>query len=462
MDAEGYKLIIEALIEQIDDGVYIIDGDGKGIFYNKAMEQLEHLASNDVIGKEFQKAFPGIRLNESSMFKAVKLGKATKNIRQEYTSLYGREIATENTTVPVIQGEDIIAGVEIARKVSTIGKISDTFLGVSSDEGNKNTKKNKIKRYTFDDIIGENKKFRESIARAKKASEIDASVFIYGETGTGKELFSQSIHYDSKRKNKPFLAQNCAALPESLLEGILFGTSKGGFTGAVDRAGLFEQASGGTLLLDEISAMPYELQSKLLRVLQEDYIRRVGGEKDIPINTRIIATVNEDPIKLMESGKLRKDLFYRLSVVNVNIPPLRERKDDIPILAKTFLKKYSEKYEKPLAVISDSAIKRLVAYTYPGNARELENIIAQAVSMADDEDVLTGKMIQMPVYSVEIMEKVAERKENESLSDYLADVEKELIRDAMVSEKGNISKAAESLKIKRQTLQHKIKKYNIR
>lgn len=185
-----------------------------------------------------------------------------------------------------------------------------------------------------------------ALHRAKKAAENDAAVFIYGETGTGKELFAQSIHTCGKRKDKPFLAQNCAAIPESLLEGILFGTAKGSFTGAVDREGMFEQANGGTLLLDEISAMPYDLQSKLLRVLQEDYIRRVGGMKDIPINVRIIATVNEPPEELIARGSLRKDLFYRLNVVNIKIPALRERLDDIPILAENSLKNTISDLEK--------------------------------------------------------------------------------------------------------------------
>ena len=194
------------------------------------------------------------------------------------------------------------------------------------------------------------------------AAKNNASVFIYGETGTGKELFAQSIHYGGSRAGKPFLAQNCAALPESLLEGILFGTAKGGFTGAVDRAGLFEQANGGTLLLDEISAMPYELQSKLLRVLQEDYIRRVGGTKDIPIDVRIIATVNEPAEKLIEEGKLRKDLYYRLNVVGLIIPDLSSRKDDIPVLVERFLEKHDKVFGKELWMVSDRAMKKLMEY----------------------------------------------------------------------------------------------------
>ena len=299
------------------------------------------------------------------------------------------------------------------------------------------------------------------VQRAKKAADNDASVFIYGETGTGKELFAQSIHYGGKRKEKPFLAQNCAAIPESLLEGILFGTSKGSFTGAVDREGLFEQANGGTLLLDEISAMPYDLQSKLLRVLQEDYIRRVGGTKDIPVNVRIIATVNEPPAELIAQGKLRKDLFYRINVVNLSIPPLRERKDDIPLLAEKFLEKHNKRFEKEIWMVSDGAVEKLKAYDYPGNVRELENIIEQAVSMADKEHVLTEKNLALSSINRKSRQQDKTHEINLPLDKYLEEIELRIIEDALLECSGNISRAAEKLQIKRQTLQHKLKKYKI-
>ncbi|HCL51199.1 MAG TPA: sigma-54-dependent Fis family transcriptional regulator, partial [Clostridiaceae bacterium] len=175
---------------------------------------------------------------------------------------------------------------------------------------------------------------------------------IYGDTGTGKEVFSRAIHNESNRANKPFIPINCAALPEGLLEGILFGTTKGGFTGAIDRPGLFEQADGGTLLLDEINSMSILLQAKLLRVLQEGVIRRVGGIKDIPVDVRIIATTNEEPYTAIKNGTMRKDLYYRLSVININIPPLRERKEDIPEFIKTFIKTYNDEFSKDVWDIS--------------------------------------------------------------------------------------------------------------
>ena len=242
----------------------------------------------------------------------------------------------------------------------------------------------------------------------------------------------------------------------------MFGTSKGGFTGAVDRAGLFEQANGGTLLLDEISAMPYELQSKLRRVLQEDYIRRVGGTTDIPIDVRIIGTVNEFPEKLIDEGKLRKDLYYRLNVVSIAIPPLRSRLDDIPLLTEKLLEKHNERFGKEVWMVSEGAMDRLCEYDYPGNVRELENVIMQSVAMADTEHVLTEKLLQMPMQVKAIGADVEKWDRKGPLDQYLANLEKEIIREVMITEGGNISKTAEVLKIKRQTLQHKLKKYGIK
>ena len=224
---------------------------------------------------------------------------------------------------------------------------------------------------------------------------------------------------------------------------------------------MFEQANGGTLLLDEISAMPYDLQSKLLRVLQEDYIRRVGGMKDIPINVRIIATVNEPPEELIARGSLRKDLFYRLNVVNIKIPALRERLDDIPILAEKFLEKYNKRFGKEIWMMSDGAVKKLSHYDYPGNVRELENIIEQAVSMAENEHVLTEKILAMPGSFRKSKVPMAEYEKNIPLDKYINEIEAKIIRDTLMDTGGNISRAAEQMQIKRQTLQHKMRKYNI-
>lgn len=461
MRKEDYEKIIEELIKLIDEGVYIVDKNGVGRFYNDIMASMEKVNMEDVLGKKYQDAFPEVRNNDSTMMKALFGGEATVKQQQSYKNFYGKEITTINSTVPVtIDGQTVVA-IEVAKDITDIRRMSDTLLELQKGDVRPSGSKSAIRRYTFDDIYGENDTFETALERAKKAADNDASVFIYGETGTGKELFAQSIHYCGKRKDKPFLAQNCAAIPESLLEGILFGTAKGSFTGAVDREGMFEQANGGTLLLDEISAMPYDLQSKLLRVLQEDYIRRVGGMKDIPVNVRIIATVNEPPEDLISQGKLRKDLFYRLNVVNIQIPSLRERPDDIPVLAEKFLEKYNKRFGKEIWMLSDGAIRKLTHYDYPGNVRELENIIEQAVSMGENEHVLTEKNLAMPGSTRKARISVAEYEKNIPLDKYINEIEARIIRDALIDTGGNISKAAEQMQIKRQTLQHKMKKYNI-
>lgn len=462
MEAEEYKKILETLMNLLDTGVYVVDTEGVGIFYNEAMADLEQIEVADVVGKKFSTAFPGVKLEVSTMYQALKKQIATKNKQQSYTNLYGKEITTINSTVPVEHRGKTIAAIEVAKDITNIRSMSDTIMELQEKGISRHEVKPKIKRYTFEDIIGKNALFQTVLERAKRAAQNSASVFIYGETGTGKELFAQSIHYAGNRRNKPFLAQNCAALPESLLEGILFGTAKGGFTGATDRAGLFEQANGGTLLLDEINSMPYPLQSKLLRVLQEDYIRRVGGTKDIPIDVRIIATANEPPEKLIEEGKLRKDLYYRLNVVNIEIPPLRSRRDDIPLLTEQLLAKHNERFGKEVWMVSPHALERLEEYDYPGNVRELENIIMQSVAMADKEHVLTERLLQMPMQVKAIGADVEKWDRKGPLDQYLANLEEEIIREVMISEGGNISKTAAVLHIKRQTLQHKLKKYDIK
>lgn len=470
MKAEYYKKIIDALIELVDEGVYIVDKDGIGTHYNEAMASMEKVNKEDVLGKKFHEAFPDFSMSESTMFKALKRKAPTLKQQQTYKNFYGKEITTINSTVPIVVNGETVAAVEVAKDITSIRQMSDTLLELQEGAlGHALEDKEKgpaltsggIRRYTFDDIYGQNPQFAQVVERAKRAAGNDASVFIYGETGTGKELFAQSIHYHGNRRNMPFIAQNCAAIPETLLEGILFGTTKGSFTGAVDRAGLFEQANGGTLLLDEISAMPYDLQSKLLRVLQESYIRRVGGTRDIPVNVRIIATVNEPAEELIEQGKLRPDLYYRLNIINISIPSLKERRDDIPLLAERFLEKHNKRFGKELWMVSDGAVKRLQHYDYPGNVRELENIIEQAVSMADKEHVLTEKVLNMPSAARKIKQPEIDYTSQQPLDEYLAAVEARIIKDAFIRANGNISKAAEMLQIKRQTLQHKLKKYHI-
>lgn len=462
MKAKDYQKILHDLSNIIGAAIHVVDAKGKTIVYNEEMASLEKTNREDVLGKSFRDVFSYIPLEESTLCRALQQNEPTINQQQTYLNKYGKEITTLNSTIPVEVDGQVIAAIEIGKDITEIKTMSDTILKLQKETINpEEPEKPEIKRYKFKNLIGENKDFKQVVELAKRAAKTDAPVFIYGETGTGKELFAQSIHFAGDRKDRPFLAQNCAALPESLLEGILFGTEKGGFTGAVDRAGLFEQASGGTLLLDEISAMPYELQSKLLRVLQEDYIRRVGGNEDIPIDVRIIATVNESPKSLIESGALRKDLYYRLNIVNITIPPLRERLDDLPLLVDSFLEKHNKKYGKEVWMVSDGALEKLKNHSYPGNIRELENVIMSAVSLADREHVLTEPHIHIQAAYTGGAGAASYDPQQESLDDFLKNCEEQILRKSMADNEGNISRAAKELGIKRQTLQHKLKKFGL-
>jgi len=460
MKSRDYQMVLQVILQQLDEGVHVVDPEGNSVIYNKAMAQLEKMDRKDVLRKPFAEVFRNMKAENSTLLQALEYGKSTWRQEQTYLNKDGREITTVNTTVPVLDGERVLAAVEIAKNITDIQRMSDTILELRKEiDDPRRSKQKRIQKYNFSNLLGQNRDFLETLSLARKAARSPASCIIYGETGTGKELIAQSIHFDSDRKDKPFLAQNCAAVPASLLEGILFGTAKGGFTGAVDRAGLFEQADEGTLLLDEINSMPLELQGKLLRVLQENYIRRVGGTRDIPLDVRIIATINEPAEELLASGRLRKDLYYRIAVIQLHIPPLRNRRDDIILLAEKFAEKYNKKYGKQVWMLSQGAEEKLLSYDYPGNVRELENIIMSAMSMMDpeehvlqDEDLIINRRKALPAQDVFTLGAGG-------LEEYLDRIEREMIENALVTSGGNISRAADSLRIKRQTLQHKIKKY---
>ena len=321
--------------------------------------------------------------------------------------------------------------------------------------------------HNFEDIIGHNQSLCDIKILAKRAAFTQSPVLIYGETGTGKELFAQSIHNASCRAKSPFVAINCAAIPENLLEGILFGTVKGAYTEAVDRPGLFEQASDGTLFLDEINSMSLLLQAKLLRVLQEKKIRRVGGMTDIEVNPRIISSVNMKPLEAIEKGLLRSDLFYRLGVVCLGIPPLRERTDDLPYLIDFFIKKVSRKLAKGRYTAANDLLRVFQSYNWPGNVRQLEHALECAITLiSSNETEITIEHI--PEYmkitsTITIKEEPLTRKFNlNPLDSEIEKVEKNKIITVLEDTKGNISLAARLMNISRQSLHYRMKKHQIR
>ena len=245
--------------------------------------------------------------------------------------------------------------------------------------------------YTFSDIVGQDAALQECIREARSAAEGSSPVMIWGESGTGKELFAQAIHSASSRASSPFIPVNCAAIPENLLEGILFGTVKGAYTDAPDKPGLFEKAHGGTLLFDELNSMPLGLQAKLLRVIQEKRVRRLGSHTELPVNVRIISILNEHPLRAVEQGLLRRDLFYRLAVVGIAVPPLRKRQGDIPLLVRHVIA-HSETAHKKQCVNMDGDVMRLFReYAWPGNIRELAHVIEGSLALLGNGDVITAQ-----------------------------------------------------------------------
>ncbi|MCR2042873.1 sigma-54 interaction domain-containing protein [Anaerosalibacter massiliensis] len=461
------KIILQNILQYGDIGIHVINNSRKTIVYNEAMSKLEGLKEEIVKNRDLLEVFPSLDEESSTLINVVRTGKPILNRTQTYLNLKGQKIVTVNSTLPLIHEGNTVGALEIAKNITYIKELSDQLIDLQAELNNKKKKKqNKtIKKYKFKDIIGNNKELKKAIELGRRGSKSKSSVLIYGETGSGKELFAQSIHYDGARKKEPFIAQNCAAIPDSLLEGILFGTKKGGFTGAVDKPGIFEQANGGTLMLDEINSMTLPLQAKLLRVLQEGYIRRIGGIKDIPVDVKIIATTNEEPLESVKKGTLRKDLYYRLNVIYIAIPSLRERLDDISLLCEYFIEKYNRELNKNVWLISEEVLSCFQNYSWPGNVRELENAIESAMNyILDDEHVLKKEHFISTKRILESNPKTNLFKyidEGKVLPELMNDIEKKIIVEALSKNENNISKAARNLGIKRQTLQHKLKKYEL-
>lgn len=302
-------------------------------------------------------------------------------------------------------------------------------------------------------MVGISPQMKDVFSQISKVSQTDSTVLITGESGVGKELVARAIHYNSPRKGKPFICVNCTALPETLIESELFGHEKGAFTGAyTTKPGQFELADGGTIFLDEIGEMPLSSQIKLLRVLEENKIRHVGGTKDIPTNVRVIAASNKDLERAVKEGVFREDLYYRLKVIQINIPPLRERKEDIPILAQYYFEKFKPKATYPIKGISQEAMQLMQEYSWPGNVRQLKNCIERAIVLGRKEYIGPRDLDLIP-QEISIPEKPQ--------IPTLADVEKEHIIKTLRACGGNKTQAAELLGIRRSTLYEKIKLYKI-
>lgn len=448
------------ILDCIEEGIHIIDKNGRIVYYNKFAQKIDAIDLKKSIGRHLLEVYPSLTDDTSTLLTVIRTGKPIYRMEQTFLNYKGERITTVNSSLPIKnKNGDIIGAFEISKDITQVRNLSEKIVDLQSQLYSNQNKKKKTEKitakYSFIDIVGINKKILELKKIALKAAETNAPVLIYGDTGTGKELFVHAIHNAGPRKFKPFIVQNCAALPANLLEGILFGTVKGGFTGAEDRQGLFELAHGGTLFLDEINSMPLELQSKLLRVLQDKHFRPIGGIKDIHVDVRIIAATNIPPEEAIKQNLLRKDLYYRLNVIRLDIPPLRERKEDIPILTDYFIKKYNDKLNKHVKYASREVIEIFKSYPWEGNVRELENLIEGIMSIYDT-DIIDLKHIP------DKFKKMKYNKSYQSLKEKMEELEKNLIQDALIDTDFNISHAAEILNIPRQTLQYKISKYNLK
>ncbi|WP_102400552.1 sigma-54 interaction domain-containing protein [Haloimpatiens massiliensis] len=448
--------ILNCLINNLNVGIHIVDNHGKTVYYNDVMASIEGLNKEEVLGKKVDEYLKDVNEESSTIMKCIKSGKKVKDIIQRYSSNGGKKITTINTTIPVTENNQLIGAIEIAQDMTQFKEVNEKLCKLQS------VLKNNQDHYVFSDIIGNSTAMDEAVNKAMKASLSNSSVLIYGETGCGKEVFAQSIHYNGIRSNEPFIPINCAAIPSTLLEGMLFGTTKGSFTGAENKKGLFQLAHRGTILLDEVNSMDTYLQSKLLRVLQDGYIRPIGSSKSIEVDVRVIATLNKEPKDLIRKGKLREDFYYRLSVIRIDIPPLRVRKEDIKTLTEYFIHYYSKLLGKEVTAVDETVMKKFMDYHWPGNVRELKNVIESAMNMSDGEMELHKEFFESKIIKQEndhILSSYSSS--NLSLNKYMEQIEKEIIKRELENQKDNITKTANILGISRQNLQYKIKKYNI-
>lgn len=498
--------LLNKLTGVLKDGIHVVDGDGATVVYNRKMSAIENKASEDVFAVKLSEL--GDDHKNREFLKTLQTGIPHVNLIEQGINKFGNKVIINYSIWPISERGVVTGAVKIAVDITEIRALRNKVLGITKDINQltrKEAQRHGDTQYLISDLVGESPEMENVKRVARLASRCDSNVMIIGASGTGKELIAQSIHNESARRKKPFIAENCAAIPENLLESTFFGTIKGGFTGAVDRPGLLQMADGGTLVLDEVNSLPVGLQAKLLRVLQEGCFRPVGANQPVYTDVRVISIANEDPEELIRKGKMRSDLFYRLSVIDIFVPPLIERKGDLELLTGFFLAQFCADSGKELMGFSEEVMRAFQRDPWNGNVRELKNVIECGVNLTE-----TGQTIQManlPYYfakhhgggaerlsppaglerltpsAVQPEEgagtpnakRESEREEKNSvfhgtdlafnkgmnLGEYMNRMEYALVKEALQKHGGNVSRAAETLGITRQALQHKLRKMEL-
>lgn len=462
------------------DYILIVDKDYR-IIYNtrydaRFNENSPEYPSADILNKNYFDVYPALDRAESSVARCIETGEIIVYKRQEYSDYLGRRYVTNNVTFPLMRHGELIAVVELAMDADPDGEEPvfgvrdrrfDAFIGQLEREAH---------LITFDRILTQNTEMLENIEKAKLLAQMPTPILIYGETGTGKELFAQSIIHYSQVPEEKVVIQNCAAVPESLMEAMLFGTVRGAYTGAENMKGLFAQADGGILFLDELDSIPYHIQSKLLRVLQDGTFRPLGGNRDVRVRVKVIAAMNVDPMEAIKQKQLRNDLFYRLSGGLIRLLPLRERPEDVGLFLDYYMDYFGQMYHKEVTGMSKTLRRRLMEYTWDGNVRELRNVIESMVVALRNGTELSE--CHVPPYFEAAMEREAakEQEAKKAAHEYLPEIEgteripynelmetleRNMISHALRMSNGNRSRASEILGIPRQTLKYRIEKLHI-
>lgn len=455
--SDVHAKMLEAIIQSSDEAISVVDEHGTGIIINPAYTRLTGLTREQVVGKP---ATADISEGESMHFKVLQTRKPVRGVRMK-VGPNGRDVLVN--VAPIIVDGILKGSVGVIRDVSEIQSLTEELHRARQIIRTLEAK------YTFEDIIGSSDEMHFAVEQAKLGAKTPATVLLRGESGTGKELFAHAIHNASNRKYNKFIRVNCAAISVSLLESELFGYEEGAFSGAKrgGKRGLFEEANNGSIFLDEIGELSTETQAKLLRVLQENEIVRVGGTKPISINVRVIAATNVNLEKGMVEGRIREDLYYRINKLPIQIPPLRDRKEDIPLLCYHLLKKINQDYGRNVEGITDAALEYLSNYEWPGNVRELENILGRAIiNMNFNEAIidvhhiphLETKMIDKKEINVPIEINL---ESSRTLAEMIEEFEAKVIYFELNKNKGNKTKTAKNLGISLRNLYYKIEKHKI-